>query len=118
MNPWDLPDGPGRLDSEPHRGNLVRILGQLSISCFPAFLYLSALAATARIGLAVGGFGLILGIVAWVLGAEDLARIRAGEMDRRGEAATRRGRNSGRAGACLNGSGLLVWGPLAGYLFQ
>jgi hypothetical protein len=93
--PWDRPDGPGRLDAEPHRGKLIDNLGQVSMVCFPLAMCLGLFA------LSLG-----LGIAAWVMATRDLRKMRAGLMDRRGEGATRRGRYYGVVGACLNAAGL------------
>lgn len=56
---------------EPHRGSLILVLGILSI-------------------LGIGSP--ITGIVAWVLGNSDLAKMRQGLMDREGESTTNAGR--------------------------
>jgi hypothetical protein len=78
--PWKR-RGRMRLDCEPHRGPLVRTLGSLSL----------ALGALAMCGGVTGLVGLPMGITAWMMARNDLAKMRAGLMDRRGEPLTRRG---------------------------
>jgi hypothetical protein len=106
--PWEQPGGPGRLDAEPHRADLILQLGQISVVCVLVGLCLGVLAAVA---------GLVTGIAAWVMGSRDLARIRAGLMDRRGEARTRQGRAFGIAGTLLNAFGLVACGALVTWYF-
>jgi uncharacterized BrkB/YihY/UPF0761 family membrane protein len=63
----DYDDSPGRR-VEPHRGVMILVFGILGLMvCF------------------------IFGIVAWVMGKGDLQKIKAGTMDREGEALTRVG---------------------------
>jgi hypothetical protein len=82
--------GPRR-DLLPHRGSAVLTLGILSlVTCF---------------------VGIILGIIAWVMGQSDLQEMRAGRMDSDGEGMTNAGRICGIIGTCLWG------GLLALYLF-
>jgi len=66
---------------KPHRGVLILILGILSI--------------------VVSCCGLILGPIAWIMGATDLREIRGGRMDREGEGLTSAGRICGIIGTCL-----------------
>jgi len=75
--------GPG---VEPHRGSAVLTLGIL--------------------GLVVCG---ICGVIAWVMGSTDLARMRAGTMDRFGEGNTRAGMICGMIGSILWGVALVFW---------
>jgi hypothetical protein len=56
---------------EPHRGGLILTFGILGL----VFMYC-----------------FIFGILAWVMGGNDLERMRAGEMDRAGEGLTAAGR--------------------------
>jgi hypothetical protein len=70
-DPYDDRDRYGRR-LEPHRGSTVLVLGIL--------------------GLVVCG---ILGIIAWVMGSADLAKMREGTMDPEGEGMTRAGQICG-----------------------
>jgi predicted Zn finger-like uncharacterized protein len=77
--PWERPRRHlGRMDTEPHRGVVVLVLGIL--------------------GLVMGGIGLPMAIIAWVLGHNDLKKIRAGNMDPEGEGLTQAGRVCGIIG--------------------
>jgi hypothetical protein len=70
-NPYASPSAAGtpwNAAARPHRGGLVLTFGILGILCC-----------------------MPLGIVAWVMGASDLAEIRAGRMDPSGEGTTRVG---------------------------
>ncbi len=71
---------------EPHRGGAVLTLGIL--------------------GLVVC---VICGIIAWVMGSTDLAKMRAGTMDRSGEGNTRAGMICGMISCILNAVGLVIW---------
>jgi uncharacterized Zn finger protein (UPF0148 family) len=77
-----------RRDLEPHRGTLILVLGILSIC--------------------ISCVGLILGPIAWVMGAADLKAIRAGRMDPTGEGTTKAGYVCGIVGTCLQLVGLLA----------
>lgn len=70
---------------EPHRAQLILILGIISI----AFIHLA-------------------GPFAWWMGAVDLRKMREGRMDRRGESETRIGYVLGIISTVLLGIGLLV----------
>ncbi len=83
-----------RRDARPDRGVIVLILGILSLVLLPSTL--------------VGG--LVLGPIAWVMGNNDLAAMRAGHMDRAGEGATNAGRICGMVATIL--SALAVFGCL------
>ena len=76
-----------RRDTEPHRGGLVLSLGIIA---------LVAIGVCAPVGL-------VLGIVAWVMGRADLQKIRRGEMDADGEGMTLAGRICGIIATALNG---------------
>jgi predicted Zn finger-like uncharacterized protein len=82
-----------RLDAEPHRGGLILTLGIVGIV---------AVFVCAPFGTP---FGLIFGILAWVLGRSDLKKMSSGEMDQDGESSTRSGWICGIIATCL---GLLV----------
>jgi predicted nucleic acid-binding Zn ribbon protein len=75
-----------RREMEPHRGTLILVLGILSL-------------VMAQI---------ILGPIAWVMGTEDLKKIRAGKMDPDGESNTNTGRICGMIGTILGAVGLAV----------
>ncbi|MBX9681734.1 MAG: hypothetical protein K2X38_23495 [Gemmataceae bacterium] len=75
--------------SVPHRGGLVITLGILSLF--------------------ICGVGFILGIMAWVMGANDMGEIRAGRMDRTGEGTTQAGMVCGIVGAILQALGVLLF---------
>jgi len=69
---------------EPHRGQMILILGILSL--FVA--------------------NLILGPIAWIMGSNDLKKMRAGQMDRSGESNTNTGRICGMIGTLLGAVGI------------
>jgi predicted Zn finger-like uncharacterized protein len=73
-----------RRDLMPHRGPLILVLGILGLV----------------IGLSTG-VGLILGLVAWILGNSDLREMQAGRMDREGEGMTQGGRICGMIATIL-----------------
>jgi hypothetical protein len=71
--PWDRPYRPNmRRDCDPHRGVLILILGLLSL-------------------VFAGLIGLPLGIIAWVLGHQDLKRMNERSMDPEGRGLTKAG---------------------------
>jgi hypothetical protein len=62
-----------------------------------------------------------LGIVAWVMGNNDLAAMRAGRMDRSGEGMTSTGQILGIIGTVLFGLGIvgaILWFPVAGAMLR
>ncbi len=69
----------------PHRGTLILILGILSIVCC-----------------------FICGIVAWVMGNNDLEQMAAGTMDRSGEGMTKAGKICGIVGIALQLVGIVI----------
>jgi hypothetical protein len=75
----------------PHRGGAVLTLGVLAL-----------------VGVVVCVPSVILGPVAWVMGRGDLALIRAGRMDRAGEAATANGLTCGVIATALGAVGLVL----------
>jgi hypothetical protein len=95
--PWDHSyRRPVRRDCDPHRGQLILIFGIVSlVSMLCAFLLV---------------FGLPLGIVAWVLGSKDLAKMDAGTMDPEGRGLTQAGRICGIVGTILDSLYLLGCG--------
>src|SRR5262249_41617250 len=66
--PWERPGRRVRRDVDPHRGNLILVLGIL--------------------GLVIPLIGLGLGITAWVMGRRDLARMDRRELDPDGRGLT------------------------------
>jgi hypothetical protein len=86
--PWEFR---GRRDAEPHRGSTILVLGIMSIVasvfCFPP--------------------GLVLGIVAVVMGRSDLNKMNRRLMDREGEGTTRAGWVCGIVGTVLSGMSCL-----------
>ena len=82
-----LPAQPPLYVPRRHRGAAVLILGILSIVLFPCA-------------------GLVLGVIAWVLGSVDLRDMRSGLVDRAGEGLTRAGQVCGIIGTFL---GAIPW---------
>jgi hypothetical protein len=76
-----------RRNLEPHRGTLILVLGVLSL-------------VMAQV---------ILGPIAWIMGNEDLKKIRAGKMDPEGESPTNTGRICGIIGTIIGGVILLLF---------
>jgi hypothetical protein len=64
---------------EPHRGTMILVFGILSLVVFP----------------------IVFGPIAWIMGNNDLAAIRAGRMDPEGEGLTNAGRVCGIIGTIL-----------------
>src|SRR5262249_21175723 len=98
---WDLPDlrrRGSRLDAEPDRGATVLTLGIISlacltISCFPV--------------------GLLLGLIAWIMGQNDLRKMKRGDMDSNGEGMTRpAGSAASSASSSTDWSRSAVWAAL------
>jgi len=90
-SPWQR-RGAMRLDCEPHRGELVSLLGTASL----------VLGVLSLCGGVTGLVGLPMGIAAWRMARADLAKMRAGLMDRRGEPKTRRGGDNAVFGILLS----------------
>jgi hypothetical protein len=85
---------PRRRRLEPHRGSLVMVLGILSLVVAP----------------------IVLGPIAWILGNEDLKKMRAGKMDPEGESPTNTGRVCGMIATIL-GIVMLVVGIIIAIVF-
>ncbi len=68
-----------RRNYQPHRGSMVLTFGILSLVIFP----------------------IIFGPIAWIMGNNDLAEIRAGRMDPEGESSTNAGRICGIIGTIM-----------------
>jgi predicted Zn finger-like uncharacterized protein len=81
-----------RRDREPDRGSLVLTLGIVSIVLV----------------VVCGPVGLVLGIMAWVMGQGDLRKIRDKQMDAEGQGTTQAGWICGIIGTVLNGLALLA----------
>jgi hypothetical protein len=79
-------DDPERRDWEPERGGLVLVLGVLSLVCLAV----------------CGPAGIALGITAWVLGHNDLRKMKARQMDPAGYGTTQGGYVCGIIGTALN----------------
>lgn len=69
----------------PHRGTLILILGILSLVCC-----------------------LICGIIAWVMGNNDLKQMSAGKMDPSGEGMTKAGKICGIVGIAIQIVGIVL----------
>lgn len=100
--------GGPRRDCDPHRAGLVLTLGILSLT-LPFLCWLA--------WFAVLPAGLACGITAWILGHNDLRRMREGSMDPDGESSTHGGWVCGIIGTCLSGLLLLSCGSLMGTLY-
>ncbi len=82
-----------RRDYTAHRGTLILVLGILSIVVCH-----------------------LLGPVAWVMGNNDMAQIRAGRMDPEGEGTTQAGRICGIIGTCIIVLYCLLWCGMFGMM--
>lgn len=80
----DEENRPRRRRLEPHRGTLILVLGILAI---------------------IGVGAPITGLIAWILGNGDMAKIRAGQMDPEGESNTNVGRILGMVSTIIWGLG-------------
>jgi uncharacterized BrkB/YihY/UPF0761 family membrane protein len=79
-------DAPAGRRVEPHRGVMILVFGILGlIVCF------------------------IFGIVAWVMGKGDLQKMKAGQMDREGEALTRVGYILGIVSTVIVLAAFVIW---------
>ena len=70
----------------PHRGTLILVLGILGIVCC-----------------------FICGIIAWVMGSNDLKEMSAGRMDASGQGLTQAGKICGMVSVILQIIGFIVW---------
>lgn len=75
---------------EPHRGAAILTLGILSLVINGC------------------GIGWILGLIAWIMGAGDIKKMRAGMMDRQGEGNTKAGMICGIISVVMGVLGMLV----------
>jgi hypothetical protein len=106
-----------RHDCEPHRGESLALLGDLSLLFGILSLCLTLFACLVPlpwwVPLACNLSGLCLGVPAYALARGDLAKMRAGRMDPGGQLPTLRGHNSGLLGVALCG---LCWVLCGGLL--
>jgi hypothetical protein len=122
--PWDQP-GAVRRDVEPHRGHWFRLLrwcNLVALSLLAGSILLCLVgdrvgglvgAALAwAVPLLTGMFALAVGLPTLVLATHDLARMRAGAMDRAGEADTRHARDLGATAALVGLAWVALWAPL------
>jgi hypothetical protein len=93
--PWEEPGGVRR-DCEPHRGNWLRLLGNVSVACglLSFVLVVPALVA------------MPLGTVVTVLARRDLAQMQSGAMDPAGRPQVEGAAHAAVVGAVL---GALAW---------
>jgi hypothetical protein len=99
--PWER-RGYMRLDCEPHRARLVRFLGIASL----------VLGVLSLCGGVTGLAALPMGVAAWTMARADLAKMRAGLMDPRGEKRTHQGGDCGLFGMLLSLLALGFWALL------
>jgi hypothetical protein len=102
---WESGRGPRR-DAEPHRGPLILTLAIISLVAL-SFSFCYGLGALV---------GLPLGLTAWVMGRNDLAKMRKNLMDVQGQSITHAAWVCGIIGTILNGLALLTCGGLILFL--
>jgi predicted Zn finger-like uncharacterized protein len=88
--------GPRR-DAEPDRGATVLALGIISLACM---------------AISCMPIGAILGLMAWIMGQNDLRKMKRGDMDSNGQSMTQAGWICGILGTVLNGLITLGCGTL------
>lgn len=93
-------------DFDPHRGSTVLVLGILSLVCTPFALCCGIM------GLPFSMAGVVMGVLAWVFGQADLAKMRREIMDPTGRDMTQAGFVCGIIGAIVNGLGLICFGVM------
>ena len=99
--PWERP-GAVRRDCEPDRGDLLLLLGTLSLAC-------GALSCC----LLVPGFlGLPLGMTVMAMAGRDLRQMEAGRMDPQGEHRTEEAEGRAFAGALFSIPGIMLGLPV------
>lgn len=102
--PWEQ-QGSLRRDALPHRGELLRHLGNIAVGCC---LLSGCLVVPSLISFA-------LGIAVWVMAGQDLAKMRTGMMDPQGESETVNARNAAAACVILSIPIAIFYGiPLSG----
>jgi len=108
--PMPAEPAPGRADDmprEPHRGVLILVLGIVSAAVAVLSLLCGIFFAPVAF---VGILGIIPGILAWIFGQQDIAKIRAGTMDPTGEGMVNGGRICGIVGTIVQGTTTLCCG--------
>jgi hypothetical protein len=80
------PQSPPPQAQTPHRGGLILALGILGLVCC-----------------------FIFGIIAWVMGNNDLREMAAGRMDRSGQGLTQAGKICGMISVILQIIGFVIW---------
>jgi hypothetical protein len=98
--PDAMPEQYIRRDVIPHRGNVIQLLGILSLVSILAVCFCPLLCA----------IGVGLGSAAWLMANTDLRKMYRGDMDPGGEGPTNTGRICGIIGLILNGLFLLACG--------
>jgi hypothetical protein len=82
-----------------HRGGMILAFGIVGITTFTCFL------------------GLVFGILAWVMGNNDLKAMESGEMDPEGKSLTQAGKVCGMIGAILSFLYLMAVGAYFVFIF-
>ncbi len=93
-----------RRDYEPHRGNLIVSLGNVSMILGGLSLCMLGFGATVSVP---------LGVLAWVMANRDLELMRQGRMDPRGKAQTETGRTGAIAGIILG----MIFAAFYGFVY-
>lgn len=96
---------PVRRDAEPHRGSAILVMGIMSM----VVLFFGCPFVVPWL------IGIVLGVLAWVMGSADLAKMKRGEMDTEGQSNTRAGWVCGIIGTVLNTVLLLGCGTAIGF---
>lgn len=102
--PWEMP-GCFRLDGEPHRGNFWWWLALLSY-------VFSILALVPFMGAAIGTLSFIPCLLVHCMAKRDLAKMRTGLMDPRGQVVTTNAAHLARLGLWFSSAGISIWGGL------
>jgi hypothetical protein len=106
--PWEHSHRrPVRRDCEPHRGQIVLVLGIISLVVTPGSVCCYGIPSL---------IGLALAIPAWVLGRRDLEKMRQGLMDPEGQGITQGGMICGIIGTILNAFGVLFGIAMVAYV--
>ncbi len=92
----------------PGRGGMIMTFGIVSVAAPIVGIIVQVIAGVVFPPLGICGavfviVGLVLGIIAWVMGSGDLKRIRAGSIDQSAEGGTKTGYITGIIGTILNG---------------
>jgi hypothetical protein len=121
LQPWKQP-GAVRRDCDPHRGHRMRVLGMALVTLATLYiviepvLYVATRARGRRppvwiVWISSGSAlpPLFLGLIVWVLAAQDLTRIRSGGMAREGKLLTESARGLGQVAVFLSLSSTCTW---------